>query len=709
MERKLVLILMLAASMMSATGRTVRLPKMNVDSMRSEAEAMERGEVMTLRSTGSLGGTGRNSKVPYSFGKVIEASVDVSEWEKTTKESSVIYTLDIEADDAKVMACRFSKFKLAAGDSLYIIGSDGTVIGPLTGKDNLQTGELTTSVTGGDRLHLILKTTDNEAKRELCIGDVTYGFRDIRVQPVQNSGTDDSCSLYIMDELSRMAQGTCLLTYVSESTAYLCSGSLVNNADGAAKPYILTASHCIDTDKEAQTVVAYFNYASPLGNSSIRGSMETYIVGSTLRACAVDIDFSLLELPTFPAKDFRPYMNGINAGTGNPTAPVHGIHHPSGTVRRFTESTKVPTSRTYQNAETGNVLYSNGHWNVSSWSTGTTEGGSSGSPLFDSKNRIIGALSGGSSTCLSPVNDLYYKMSVAWDTYADASANLMSWLAPDNAGVRILDGVNPYGGDSARCLTNLTAGDDVAALAIPEGATEIAQGFSGSADQYIYGVYVVSAVNYQPEKIDIYSGSLDGTPIYSHTVEKPIVAEWSTATDMIRYSYKTGFKNAYTFIRFNTPVAVSGDFYVACQVGNFVPYAATTTGNTAGAYALIDGVWTELTATGITQNATWIDAVVSNTDSGLLSVTETPTDGDLRITPSVVKKGETLKITREGGIHGNCEVTVYDIGGRTILGKKTSDADGFIELKPSGIESGVYILQISDSDSIYMGKLIVSD
>ena len=90
----------------------------------------------------------------------------------------------------------------------------------------------------------------------------------------------------------------------------------------------------------------------------------------------------------------------------------------------------------------------NSHWQANWVSTttnfGITEGGSSGSPLFNSNGRIVGKLSGGPSTCTETAdkkNDYYGKISYDWTTNGTtASQQLRPWLDPDNTGTRVLDG-----------------------------------------------------------------------------------------------------------------------------------------------------------------------------------------------------------------------------------------------------------------------------
>lgn len=86
------------------------------------------------------------------------------------------------------------------------------------------------------------------------------------------------------------------------------------------------------------------------------------------------------------------------------------------------------------------------HWGVYWAETanghGVTEGGSSGSPIFDKNNRAVGTLTGGSSTCENPNKmDVYGKMSVHWASAGTSSdKQLKYWLDPTGASGGTLDG-----------------------------------------------------------------------------------------------------------------------------------------------------------------------------------------------------------------------------------------------------------------------------
>jgi hypothetical protein len=84
-------------------------------------------------------------------------------------------------------------------------------------------------------------------------------------------------------------------------------------------------------------------------------------------------------------------------------------------------------------------------WRVVNWETGTTEGGSSGSPLFNQNQLIVGNLTGGQADCVNSVNDYYSKLYVGWDHYAATAQQLKHWLDPINSGVTNLPGFDPFG------------------------------------------------------------------------------------------------------------------------------------------------------------------------------------------------------------------------------------------------------------------------
>jgi PKD repeat protein len=150
-----------------------------------------------------------------------------------------------------------------------------------------------------------------------------------------------------------------------------------------------------------------------------------------------------LELNSNIPSGYNAFFAGWNRANTAATSGV-GIHHPAGSAKKISTFTSSLSSVSYNGGAP------NAHWLVT-WSStanghGVTEGGSSGSPIFNQNGQIVGQLSGGSSFC-NAVNDpdLYGKMSSNWAANGtNNNARLQPWLDPTGSGVNSLAGTyNP--------------------------------------------------------------------------------------------------------------------------------------------------------------------------------------------------------------------------------------------------------------------------
>jgi hypothetical protein len=223
----------------------------------------------------------------------------------------------------------------------------------------------------------------------------------------------------------------------------------------------------------------YFKYEAPsCTNPSTAGTLDDYFITGCLRiADSGDnggdsgSDFLLVKLgsstneaatiTTLKSANFSAYWNGWNANTTATTGGV-GIHHPAGDIKKISTFSGTSVSAGWN----GNGLSS--HWRQS-WTSnsnghGVTEGGSSGSPLFNnSQGYIIGTLTGGSSSCNSPTSQDYYgKMSYHWTSNGTTNAErLKPWLDPTNSGVLTLAGsANPCTSSTGPCSASSTTCDE---------------------------------------------------------------------------------------------------------------------------------------------------------------------------------------------------------------------------------------------------------
>ncbi|MBQ2575356.1 MAG: PKD domain-containing protein, partial [Bacteroidales bacterium] len=238
-----------------------------------------------------------------------------------------------------------------------------------------------------------------------------------------------------------------------------CTGSLVNNTANDGTPYFLTADHCggVDAANSVGQWEFYFNFeASGCTNPTSEPQYQT-VTGCQIKARpsgnqASGTDFLLLQLNTTEdnLQTIGAYYNGWDRSTTGAQSGA-GIHHPSGDIKKISFYTEQLVAQTYSNSNTAN-----GHWwakwqNNNSDITGVTEGGSSGSPLFNGANKlIVGTLTGGSSNCSATGqnrSDMYGRFDLHWENGGTSNANrLKPWLDPNNTGAETCEGRFPGSG-----------------------------------------------------------------------------------------------------------------------------------------------------------------------------------------------------------------------------------------------------------------------
>jgi hypothetical protein len=111
------------------------------------------------------------------------------------------------------------------------------------------------------------------------------------------------------------------------------------------------------------------------------------------------------------------------------------VHHPNGDEKRISfENDPVTVTSYYGTASPGDGT----HLRVADWDLGTTEGGSSGSPLFDAAQRVVGQLHGGDAACGNDLPDWYGRFSASWSGGGTSATRLSDWLDPTSTGATTL-------------------------------------------------------------------------------------------------------------------------------------------------------------------------------------------------------------------------------------------------------------------------------
>ena len=174
---------------------------------------------------------------------------------------------------------------------------------------------------------------------------------------------------------------------------YICSGSMVNNTSFDLTPYYWTAWHCVVGDNPS-TFRFYFNYQRNSCTATNWSSMGSYAYGSQLKWASNDSngwngisenDVSLLEITGTIYDSWDVYYAGWNINSNSTQSASVGVHHPNGEPKQISFSNQT----TYTNGWDLWGTHWKVYWNCVDGQGCGTEGGSSGSPIFDGNGRIV--------------------------------------------------------------------------------------------------------------------------------------------------------------------------------------------------------------------------------------------------------------------------------------------------------------------------------
>lgn len=352
-----------------------------------------------------------------------------------------LWRVRIESPGARSINFIFSKYKLPPGAQLFIYNADRSeIIGAFTDANNQKDEQLGTTLVTGDEMTIeYYEPARVEFPGKVEIGTVVHGYRtlgNIEATEEREFGESGSCNINVNCTLGDGwgAQKRSAVRIINGGD--WCSGAMINNNNNNGTPYMLTANHCYTSS--IGTWVFWFNWQAPTCPNPASSPASNSLSGSTLKARRANSDFCLLQLNSTPPLAWDVFYSGWNRGTAA-AANETGIHHPSGDIKKISRDNNPATNG-------GSSGWGSDHWRVY-WDQGVTEGGSSGSPLYDQNKRIVGQLHGGASFCgASAANlwDEYGKFSDSWNG-SSASKRLRDWLDPANTGATTNDGYSPTG------------------------------------------------------------------------------------------------------------------------------------------------------------------------------------------------------------------------------------------------------------------------
>ena len=369
----------------------------------------------------------------------------------------VVWRLGIRVPEARAMAVYYDRFWIPSGGELFLYNENHKqVIGAYTEENNQDDGLFATELIQGDLVTLeYSQPASMSVLPSIQISEVAWGYRFVEMDQYASEQSKDPswwCMINVNcqegDDWQVEKKGIVRQWMKLPDNYYgWCSGTLVNNTSWDLTPYVLTAGHCGEgcSASDLNQWIFYFNYESATCGGTSGPETQT-MTGCYKRAADESAgdngsDFYLVELKQVVPTAYEPYWNGWDAsGTGS----IGGvsIHHPNGDIKKISTYTQALQTSTWWNGLQSHWTFD---WATTVNGTSIVQGGSSGSPLFNSDHLVVGDLTGGyvSNSCEDPSPVWYGKFSYSWDQMGSApEVRLKDWLDPGNTGELVIPGTD---------------------------------------------------------------------------------------------------------------------------------------------------------------------------------------------------------------------------------------------------------------------------
>lgn len=636
------------------------------------------------------------------------------------KGNEQIWIVGVRSKSAKSLNLILEPFRIPEGAYVYIYNNERTVIRGAFGSDNNNpSGILPTMPVPGEELILeyhIPAGIDPEGT--IGISQVSHDYiglfgsdsKDGRYNLSQPCNVDVNCSDGIVYEKEKRAVCRIIVRGVE-----LCSGVLLNNTNQQNRPFVLTAHHCISDSYDASKSIFVFGYESPWCDGP-DGRILHSIAGSQLQSTNTEIDFSLAELSSFPPFTYKPYLAGWDVSGVIPVKTV-AIHHPEGDVKKISIDLNSPVISTF----TG--LTANGFWKILQWDSGTTEAGSSGSPLFDQNKRVVGILTGGEAICGRSVNDYFARLSIIYDLSSVLWQQLKGWIDPAKTNVKQLNGRDPYAANwlTVDTLSNITGSEDLELTQYASPATGYSTGFN-SDSLVMYAEHFDNPAALKISEVLIntaksnYVLSSDSIIIYVFSdgpFPGTVIASQKVGLNEVKDNFllKADFRNT---------LALAGSFYIGWKIfykepvlsetRQFAPFHSPDRAlpglNTAW---FNDGaVWKSFTQHPSFPMSVSLDVkvvAVANSVSDKIEVSDFKTSG-FRVYPN---PASDYFVIASDKVFPELEYSISDLEGVTIRSAKISSPfPGEVKVNIRDLKAGIYFVRLNSLFINEIHKILIS-
>ncbi|MCL3781205.1 trypsin-like serine protease [Prolixibacteraceae bacterium JC049] len=637
----------------------------------------------------------------YKYGERLALESDIRSESKLIIDDGKkkVWIARVKSRGAKSISLIFDEYHLTGKARLFAYDKrQKQILGAFTARNNKPNNRFIISPIAGEECVIELEVPYSELKTtKLKLGAIIHDYKGIVGYGRRPLGKSGDCNLEVpcVIEAEKLERKNASVRFLSNGQ--LCTGTLINNSKNDGTPYILTADHCIEDAEEASEAIFYFNYEAPFCGS-FDGDPTHSISSSTYKTGYKKADFALVQLSENVPAHFRPFFAGWDV-SGSTTDSTYCWHHPKGDNKKIAIDRNNPTTTSWNND-----FLPNNFWLISRWEEGTTEIGSSGSALFNSKNKIIGSLSAGEATCEKPVNDLFSKLSENWEQDTNNGVTVKQFLNSEGT-KQTLDGIDPYENDNCGSIHGWTDTNIGESKLISEGEgyyagkntlgwNEIIEHFDKTKLIRIVEIDLGVGINSSREnellQLNIYEGGTSvGKSIYSQNI-----------------SLKTLSSNSVNTVGLTVPQVISNDFYIGLKWAE----------NLDGKLSFLH-----------TSNSPENNFMIRKTSGEIIPISDVSNGalkGNLAITVhgcNIEKKSnlgnvDDIKMYQLANLHITkilvkereiSNALYFDLQGRQISAKLSKISKN--EYHVSGLDkanSGIYIIQLITSKGVYIEKLV---
>lgn len=631
------------------------------------------------------------------FGSTLATRISINtEGRSDTVSSTIIHRIMVKSEGAKCLTLKLSIEKGKAFDSqnIFVYNPSQTYVASTLTKLSDQSTMVLPLVPGDCAVVEIEKPIGSKAS--FTISEVVHGDR----LPLKGYGSDSDVSQSCMVDVAclegqnwQIEKNSIVKILTNTSMGVrLCSGVLVNNTAKDKHPYLLTAHHCILSEEDAKNSVFYFGYEKKECGTNIIVQGNS-ISGANLVATGYQgkVDFSLVELSQTPPIEFQPYYAGWDIRKNPFTQPrATCLHHPNGDVKKISVDYDTPTPGDYTELDPFAGFDPNTHWHIAQWDVGATEGGSSGSALFNYNHQVVGNLTGGLSDCTNPVDDYYSRIDVAWNSNSDPSYQLKKWLDPAMTGDSTIAGMQPSSTAYTVQVSSATPcdGDTVTLGVTPQEPNLILTNLRADNANEVSGEgthKLVWSIKNLGDKRDIVAdfvlnGANIGSAFIASVKERPLKPSIE----------KSG-------ITLSTTSTLQNQWYLNSKpISSITPQSAEISG--AGKYYVVASNEFGCTTQSDAITVEYSDEI----DSKNVSVYPVPVGSGIIHIKTQVASGNTYSF-----LSGTLVVSLYDMLGRKLGTNTYKDPADVIDYELPTSVGGLYLLEIVANGKRFTKKIII--